>query len=468
MVVLPLPSSKPLLTNGCDSVSQAANARVAFPHSDANQRVYNEGVERSDGRVVRGRRTVRVLMIIENCPYLRDPRVCREARTLVGAGYKVAVIAPKGGSEVRGRETVDCVSVYRFSKLASSSTVAGHILEYFFAMLSIGMMSIYVLIREGFDIIHVANPPDSLILIASAYKCLGKSVIYDQHDVCPELYAVKFGDTDDFIARILRALERLSYKLADSVIVTNESYKLLAMSRGGLPESSITVVRNGPDLENTINREIDFQLREKSPNIFTFGGIIEAQDGIEYLIRALHALRYKLGRDDFVCVVMGAGHALQGAMDLMRSLQLDGNVWFTGWITDRQVYMRYLATSDICISPEPSNSYNDQSTFVKVMEYMAAGKPIVAFDLLETRFSAQESALYARCNDEQEFALKIASLMDDPALRCAMGQTGQTLIREKLAWQYSVPSLLKVYQHLASRYSSFVVQTRESDGSTAV
>lgn len=226
------------------------------------------------------------------------------------------------------------------------------------------------------------------------------------------------------------------------------------MARGRLPESRITIVRNGPDLENASNREIDPQVRGKAPNILAFGGMIEIQDGVAELIRALHALRYKLGRGDFVCIVMGSGHALEAAKGLTRSLGLEENVWFTGWISDRELYRRYLATSDICVSPEPSNPYNDQSTFVKVMEYMAAGKPIVAFDLCETRFSAQQSALYAKCSDELEFALAIANLMDDPRLRCAMGQTGQQLVREKLAWQYSTPSLLKVYEGLASLCTS--------------
>lgn len=409
-------------------------------------------------------RRVRILMIVENCPYLRDPRVQREARTLAATGYKVTVVAPKGDKSVRDREIVDGVSVYRFAKMKSSSTVIGHLLEYFFAMLTMAMMSAYIFVREGFDIIHVANPPDGLIFIAAAYKLLGKSVIYDQHDLCPELYAVKFGDSSGLIAKILRSLERFSYTLADCVIVTNESYKRLAMARGGLPESRITIVRNGPDLESARNGEIDPRVRGKAPNILAFGGMIEVQDGVEELIRALHALRYKLGRSEFVCIVMGSGHALAGAKGLARSLVLEDNVWFTGWISDRKLYRRYLATSDICVSPEPSNAYNDQSTFVKIMEYMAAGKPIVAFDLCETRISAQQSALYAKCNDEQEFALAIARLMDDPALRRAMGQTGQRRIREELAWQYSAPSLLKVYERLASRYASCqMVQAKQED-----
>jgi glycosyltransferase involved in cell wall biosynthesis len=407
---------------------------------------------------VRERKIVRVLMIVENCPYLRDPRVRREGRTLAAAGYKVTVIAPKGDKSFRGREIVDGVNVYRFPKLKSSSTIVGHLWEYFFAMLTLAMMSAYVFVREGFDIIHVANPPDGLVFIACAYKILGKSVIYDQHDLCPELYAVKFGDSHDFIAKILHSLERFSYALADSVIVTNESYKRLAMERGRTPESRITIVRNGPDLENAGGGQIDAQVRAKAPNILAFGGIIEAQDGVAELIRALHALRYNLGRSDFVCIVMGSGHALEGAKDLARSLGLEDHVWFTGWISDRELYKRYLATADICVSPEPANAYNEQSTFVKVMEYMAAGKPIVAFELGETRYSAQQSALYARRNDELEFALAIAKLMDDPKLRCAMGKTGQRRIQEKLAWQYSAPSLLQVYKRLASRYIDSQVQ----------
>jgi glycosyltransferase involved in cell wall biosynthesis len=398
-------------------------------------------------------RKVRVLMIVENCAYLRDPRVRREAKTLAAAGYKVTVIAPNGDKGSRGGEVADGVKVYRFAKLKSSSTVVGHLLEYLLAMLTLAAMSAYVFVREGFDIIHVANPPDGLVFIAAAYKILGKSVIYDQHDLCPELYGIKFGDSNGLIAKVLRFLERFSYRLADSVIVTNESYKRQALTRGGLPESRITIVRNGPDLENARNGEIDPEVRDKAPNILAFGGIIEVQDGVAELIRALHALRYKLGRSDFVCIVMGSGHALADTKALTRSLGLEDNVWFTGFISDRELYKRYLATVDICVSPEPSNAYNEQSTFVKVMEYMAAGKPIVAFDLCETRVSAQQSALYAKPNDEMEFALAIAKLMDDPRLRCLMGETGQRRILEKLAWQYSASSLLKVYKGLASRYS---------------
>jgi len=414
-------------------------------------------------------RKVRILMIVENCPYLRDPRVRREARTLVSAGYKVTVIAPNGDRQFLEEQTADNVRVYRFVKLPSSSTIVGHLLEYLFAMVTIAIMSAYVFLRDGFDIIHVANPPDGLVFIASAYKVLGKSVIYDQHDLCPDLYAAKFGDSDDLIARILRLLERLSFRLADAVIVTNESYKRLAMNRGRLDESVVTVVRNGPDHLNAKSGKIDPQLRRAASYILAFAGIMEIQDGVEGLIRTLHALRYKLGRNDFLCIVMGSGHSLKGVKALTRDLGLEDNVQFTGWISDRELYWSYLAASDICLAPEPFNEYNDQSTFVKVMEYMAAGKPIAAFDLKETRFSAQQSALYAKRNSELEFARVITKLMDDPGLRFTMGEAGRRLVQEKLAWQFSEPNLLKVYDLLASRYKRFqagpelVAETKEND-----
>ena len=391
---------------------------------------------------------MRILMIVENCAYLRDPRVRREAKTLATAGYKIIVIAPDGDKAFRARESDDGVTVYRFAKLKSSSTVIGHLLEYCLALFALATMSAYVFFREGFDIVHIANPPDGLIFIAGACKILGKPVIYDQHDLCPELYAVKFGGSHDRIAKLLLCLERLSYRLADMVIVTNESYKRQAITRGGIPESRIAIVRNGPDRENARNGEVAPEVRIKSPNILAFGGIIEVQDGVAELIRALYALRYTLKRSDFLCIVMGSGHALADAKALTRSLGLEDNVWFTGWISDREQYRRYLASADICVSPEPANPYNQQSTFVKVMEYMAAGKPIVAFDLCETRVSAEASALYAKPNDEVEFAMAIVRLMDDPELRRKMGETGQKRIQEKLAWQHSAPSLLQAYERL--------------------
>ena len=192
-------------------------------------------------------------------------------------------------------------------------------------------------------------------------------------------------------------------------------------------------------------QDVDVELRRRSKNIIVYTGVIGFQDGLDCLCRILHRLRYDLGRDDFLCVVVGDGDALPQVKALARELRLGENVSFTGWIDDSKRYLRYLNTADICVCPEPFNDYNDRSTFVKVMEYMAAGKPIVGFELAETRFSAQDSALYVGANDERGFAVQLARLMDDRVLRLELGQRGRHRIRKQLAWQYSVTKLLDSY-----------------------
>jgi len=390
---------------------------------------------------------MRVLMILENCPYLRDARVQKEAAALVAAGYGVSVICPAHHNE-RTREVLDDVCIYRFRLWWASRGIAGYLAEFVYATLAIVTLTIFVLLREGFDILHVANPPDCMVPVLSIYKLMGKLIIYDQHDLCPELYAAKFERPNRFVLKVLKWLERSSYALADHVIVTNESYKEVAMKRGLLAESRITVVRNGPTLWNLGVNDIDPQLRNKSANIIAFAGVTGSQDHLDHLCHALFDLRHRLDREDFYCIVVGDGDALPETKMLARKLGLEDKIWFTGWVSDPKLYARYIFTADICVVPDPSNNYNDRSTFVKVMEYMAAGKPIVAYDLRETRRTAEGAAQYARPNDVQDFAIKVASLMDATALRRSMGGIGLRRVQQKLAWHHSVPNLLHVYNEI--------------------
>jgi glycosyltransferase involved in cell wall biosynthesis len=407
-------------------------------------------------------KATRVLIVVQNCPYSCDPRVRNETETLATAGYRVSVVSPRRSGE-RWYESMGTVSIYRFPLWSFGNNVWGYLTEYIFAIISIAMLSVLVLCREGFDIIHVANPPDCILPIISFYKLLGKSFIYDQHDLCPELYAAKFGE-NRFALGLLGALERYSYCLASQVIVTNESCKEVAVGRGHQLETKVTVVRNGPRLPSLNVPKVDADLRAKAANIIAFAGVIGFQDGLNHLCRALHCLRYKLRREDFYCVVLGDGDALDALKALARELNLDDKIWFAGWISDPLLYVRYLSTADICVAPDPSNSYNDQSTFVKIMEYMAAGKPIVAFDLLETRRSAQTAASYARPNDPVDFAQKLLDLMENSSLRSLMGEAGYVRVQKELAWQHSVPKLLSVYEKVAKSAlcprSGFTIKAR--------
>ena len=355
-------------------------------------------------------------MIAENGNFPGDPRVSIEARTLRDWGYAVTVIGPDD-KNADSQRAIESITVYRFLYIRSFGGILGYLLEYTSAAIAIFTLTAYVCIAHGFDIVHVANPPDFLVPLISIYKLFGKRIIFDQHDLTPELYAARFSHTNALLLRIQTLLERLSYRLADHSIVTNESYRSIALVRGRRVPSDVTIVRNGPDLDRLATQAADEELRKRAPHIIVFAGIVGYQDGLDYLCRALHHLHSTLGRKDFLCVVLGDGDALRDIRALAHQLDLDSSIWFAGWISNRDLYWRYLASADICVSPEPSNSYNDRSTFVKIMEYMAVGKPIVAFDLPESRFSAGQAALFAAPNNEQEFAAKLKQLMDSPDLR---------------------------------------------------
>jgi glycosyltransferase involved in cell wall biosynthesis len=394
----------------------------------------------------------RVLMFLENAHYLQDARVPKEASTLVSAGHKVSVICP-GGPGRPWRELLDGVIVYRYPSSPVGDSLVGYLLEYGYAMAATFFLSLFVLVREGFDVIHTHCPPDTFVLIAAFYKLLGKHFVYDHHDLAPELYCARFGErADRFVYRVLILLEKLCCRLADHVIATNQSYKTVEMQRGHVPEERITVVRNGPDLRRMRKLKTAPDLRQEGKKVISYVGRMGYQDGVDYLLRALHHLIHDLGRSDFFCVLVGAGDAWLSLQSLTEQLDLAAHVRFTGWVQPPQV-PRYLSAADICLAPEPSNPYNDCSTAIKLMEYMAFAKPTVAFDLPEHRFTAQGAAVYARPNDELDFARQVAALMDDPKRREEMGQIGRRRIEMELAWSHQERRLLEAYETLSARLS---------------
>jgi glycosyltransferase involved in cell wall biosynthesis len=384
-------------------------------------------------------------MLLENQSYPQDHRVRREALALTAAGYRVSVICPRDTNQPL-RETLHGVSVYRYWAPAPANGFLGYLWEYGYSMTATFVLSLLVSVSQGFDVVHAHNPPDTFVFIAAFYKIFGKRFIFDHHDLSPEMYCARFPDGGSrLVFRALVALEQLTCKLADHIIATNESYKKIEMARGRIPESRISIVRNGFDVQQHISAEPDRVLREKGKIIIGFVGVMGFQDGVDYLLRALHHLRQDLGRQNFFCVLIGTGDAFPKLKSLATRLHLDDCVWFTGRVSDTEL-LRYLSASDICVDPDPSNPFNDRSTMLKMMEYMAHAKPIVAFDLPEHRFTAQQAAVYVVPNDELAFAQALSHLMDDPARRNAMGAFGRHRIETTLAWRYSIPNLLGAYQ----------------------
>ena len=397
---------------------------------------------------------MRVLMLLENNPYPQDARVRREATSLVRAGYEVSVCAPCKVGQPRF-EIVDDVRVYRHPAPPEASGALGYVLEYALAMLYALIVTCYVFFRRGFDVIHAHNPPDTFVFIGLLFKLVGKKFVFDHHDLSPEMFDARFGaGGKPALRRVLLFLEALSVRSADAVIVTNESYKRLALERSSVPEERVTVVRNGPELAKFDGVLPDAELVKRT-QVLAYIGTMGPQDGLDYLLRALRVLVYELGHADVYCVLIGDGDALPGLKKLSAELGLQQHVRFTGRL-ELSNLLPLAAAADICVDPDPSNPYNDRSTMIKLTEYMALAKPIVAFDLPEHRVSAGAAALYAADNDVNAFAQNIAALLSDPQKREQMGQLGRKRVETQLAWHYSERQLLSVYDNLRDAKSAKV------------
>ncbi|MEU3623416.1 glycosyltransferase WbuB [Amycolatopsis coloradensis] len=384
----------------------------------------------------------KALILVENLSVPFDRRVWQECQTLRDAGWEVHVICPQGTKrDTEAEVTVDGVHILRYPLKAATGGPAGYVQEYGSAL----WHTLRLARKVGrVDVVHACNPPDLLFLVALYLKRQGAKFVFDQHDLCPELYLSRFDRGEDFLYRAVRALERRTYKTADVVIATNESYKDVAVKRGGKSPDDVFVVRSAPMVERFHLVPAEPELKKGKPHLLAYLGVMGPQDGVDYALRALASLRDEGGRTDWHAVFIGSGDAFDAMVALSKELKLDDQVEFTGRISDEDL-LRYLSSADVCLSPDPLNPLNDVSTMNKIMEYMAMSRPIVSFELREARVSAGEAALYAPANDEPEFAKLIAHLLDSPDQRAEMGELGRARVAGPLSWENSQKALLAAY-----------------------
>jgi glycosyltransferase involved in cell wall biosynthesis len=391
----------------------------------------------------------RVLIIVENQAVPFDRRVWREACSLHEKGYEVTVVCPRRKGSAKGYEVIEGIRVYRHPSTSEGSTPLGYLQEYAWALFWEFWYTSWIYWRHGFDVIQGCNPPDNIFLIALPFKLLGVKYIFDHHDANPELYVSKYGKRGT-LYRLLVALEKLTYRVSDVVIVTNASYKNLAVNRGGVPSQNVFVVRNGPNRE-TFKPVPPNPARKNGKNYLVgYVGNMSVQDGLDILLDIAQQVKNS-GRRDVLFTCVGGGTELNKLKKMVEDRGLLDTVHFTGRVPDDDL-LEILSTADVCVNPDRPSEMNDISTMIKIMEYMALGKPIVQFDAKEGRFSAQEASLYASKDDGvADFAAKIIWLLDRPEERKRMGELGRKRIEEMLAWDYSVPELLAAYREALHR-----------------
>lgn len=389
----------------------------------------------------------KVCIVVENLPVPFDRRVWQESLALKEAGAEVTVICPQTKNYPLEYEELEGVKIYRHP-LPEANRSAEYIKEYLGALYHETRLLFKVFRKQGVqDVIHACNPPDLIFIAAAPFFFFTRCrFLFDHHDINPELWIAKFGKKGlGYKAMVL--VERLTYHFAKHAIVTNESYKEIAMRRGHKREEDVTIVRSGPNISKLKVGPAKPEVKKGFKYLVGYIGVMGKQEGIDLLLQSVDYLVHKKNRTDIRFCIMGGGPALDELREMNAKMGLTDYVEFPGRVSDEYL-ADVLNTADVCVNPDLPSEMNDKSTMNKIMEYMAFGKPIVQFTLKEGKFSAQEASLYAENTDTDDFAEKILWLLENPEKAAEMGRFGRERVVNELSWDYEKPKLIGAYKKL--------------------
>lgn len=392
----------------------------------------------------------RVLVIVQNLPVPFDRRVWLECQSLLRAGYDVTVVCPRGQG-TGPEQVVDGVRILAYQPYAPGGRAVGFFVEYAYSFLATARLALKARRQGAFDVVQACNPPDIFWPLAWALRVRdGSRFVFDHHDLCPELFESRFPNGPSVFHRGLLLLERATFRTADRVTSTNESYAAIARSRGGKAPEHVTVVRTGPDPQRLKRQAPAPELRRGRAHLVAYIGVMGPQDGVDIVVQAADLIVNTWGRDDISFVLMGGGDCWGDLVAERDRLGLQDHVDLPGRVPDEFV-TDVFSTADVGLSPDPLNALNDVSTMNKTMEYMAFAMPVVAFDLKETRVSAQDAAVYVEPGDVEAYARAIVELVDDPAAREEMGRRGRERVEQQLAWEHQSVGYVAVFDELTGR-----------------
>jgi glycosyltransferase involved in cell wall biosynthesis len=392
----------------------------------------------------------RILLVVENVAMARDHRLRKQTGALVSSGYQVSVICRRDPAN----DGDGAVRIHDYPAPRDGTSKLGFIREYSYSWAMAAWLTAKTFLTDGFDAIQISGTPDIYFTIGKLFKLLGRPMVLDQRDLSPELFEVRYGRRG-LVYRVLRRLERASYRAADHIITVNGSLEGIAYSRGSLPPGKVTVVGNGPVLERTYRRPPRPELKHGRRYLCCWLGMINPQDRVEVALRAVHHLVHEIGREDCHFAFIGDGDARTACADLARELGIADWVSFPGWLGEDEAFS-YLSNADLALEP----NLEDIVSPVKGMEYMAFRLPFVAFDLKETRALAGRAAVYARPGDVPGFASLVDDLLDDVERRTAMGRIGRQLVEESIAWNHQKKAYVGVYERLLARERSMAGAAR--------
>lgn len=383
-----------------------------------------------------------IVIVVENLPVPPDRRVWNEAKALAGAGFNVSIISPKGKGFYKSKETIDNIDIYRvgFPLIAGK---LGYVIEYMIFIFFELIVLLNISRKNKIDVIQICNPPDILVFPAKIIKSLYRStIVYDQHDLVPEMTRVKFNSGSGLLYKIMLLLEKMTYRMSDFLIANNESVRDVAIDRGSFNRSNIQIVRNGP---SRIAFKPNTARREASEILLGYIGIIGEQDGLDTLMYAI-----KILQDEGIAAklsVVGDGPALDKIKLLALELGVEKSVKFHGFVSGA-TFGSLISEFDIGVAPDMYNEYSDKCTLNKVVEYMALGIPCVMFKLKENMVTAGDAGIYAEEMNAEALARAIRWCIENWELSQEKAQMGLKEFNENLCWEVQERKLIDFYKKI--------------------
>jgi glycosyltransferase involved in cell wall biosynthesis len=403
-----------------------------------------------------------VTILIANLPAEKDRRVIRQCLSLEAAGFSVTVIAPRGDRSLSVLPGSRDTRLRPYPVPVAGSGFVSFVFEFLWSFMCIAVRLTGEVLAGRAHGVQVCNPPDVYWPLALLLRALGRPWVFDHHDLCPEVYATRSGGNPRRIVyRTLELFELLTMRTATMVSSTNESFRDIALRRGVKPEKVI-VVRNGPSKRELVAPEA---LPDALQRI-VYLGVLGPQDNVRGAVLAADELTRLRGREGWRLIVAGDGEELEALKVLTAERGLGDVVEFTGWLGPQGVD-ELLRQATCAIQPDLATRMNQLSTMAKTVEYLGRGVPVVAVDLLETRRTAGDAAVYVPTGDPAEFAKALDELLRDDAQRDRMRTVGLQRFATMLAWDHqSVPYLAMWRRLLAKRLGPTIPTPRATVSKT--
>lgn len=381
---------------------------------------------------LRGKRVAVVLFSY----YPSDPRPRRAAETLVKEGMDVELICLREAGTDAKREMVYGVDVRRVPLRRRRGGALGYAIQYLsFLAMALGILAGRSLTRR-YDLVHVHNMPDILVLSALVPKILGAKVILDLHDPMPELMMTIFGlDQESGPVRVLRRLEKWSIRWADLVLTVNRACKRLFGSRSCRAEK-IQVVMNSPDEQIFGFRPADGdnapQRVPGAPFVVMYHGSLVERNGLDL---ALEAVAQVHGAGVSVELrIYGAPTPFLGrVMESVRARGLTDAVRCLGTKSLEEI-VEAIDECDVGVIPNQRNIFTELNTPTRIFEYLARGKPVIApraAGILD--YFDEGSLIYFELGDTGDLARRIQDVVADPGKAAEIARRGQDVYRAH-AW----------------------------------